>query len=530
MLKKQNFIKGSIILMVSAAAAKLLGAVFKIPLTNILGGIGMSYFSCAYSLFMPVYALTVTGLSSAVARMTAGSAALGMYANCRRIRRTALAIFSAAGLAGSLLVFLLAEPFSRYTLGSSDASAAVAMIAPAVFFGCITAVERGYYEGMSNMYPTALSQLAEGAVKAAAGLALCSFVTAHPQTVLRFFPRVEDVRGAAAAAGIFGVTLSTAGAALFLGAVRLFVRIPDSGEDCLMSIGSISRELVSTALPVGLSALVTNLASITDMWTVMGCISRYGGTIAPAGVSAEELPHFIYGSYAGIALTVFNIVPSVTNMLGKGALTCMTAACKQGDRCTLEEGSIQALLTAAVISVPAAVGTAVLAPEMLGVLFPRQSDEAAVCTSALRFLMAGMVCLCLSYPLFGMLQAVGKPSAPLRIMLAGTGAKAVGNLLLIPVMGVNGAALSTTLCYIFMLALSLRSYIRASGVHIGAAPFMKVAYCGAMCGGTALLARSAAYSRGAAPVIVLAVSAAAGGGVYLILLRTVLGRRKSRST
>lgn len=129
--------------MVSAAAAKVLGAVFKIPLTNMLGGVGMSYFSCAYSIFMPVYALTVTGLSAAVARMTARSAALGMYANARRIRRTALLLFSAAGLAGSLLILLLAVPFSVYTVGSRDGAAAVAMIAPAVVFGCITAVERG---------------------------------------------------------------------------------------------------------------------------------------------------------------------------------------------------------------------------------------------------------------------------------------------------------------------------------------------------------------------------------------------------
>jgi len=92
-VKKQNFLKGSIILMISAVITKLLGALFKIPLTNMLGGVGMSYFSCAYSLFMPIYALTVTGLSAAVARMTAQSAALGMYDNARRVRRTALMIF-----------------------------------------------------------------------------------------------------------------------------------------------------------------------------------------------------------------------------------------------------------------------------------------------------------------------------------------------------------------------------------------------------------------------------------------------------
>ena len=118
-MKKQNFLKGSIILMLSAIIAKALGAFFKIPLTNILGGVGMSYFSSAYSLFMPLYALTTTGLSSAVARMTAQSSAFGMYKNIKKIRRTAHIIFSLAGLAGSFVIFFLAKPFSKYSAGNT---------------------------------------------------------------------------------------------------------------------------------------------------------------------------------------------------------------------------------------------------------------------------------------------------------------------------------------------------------------------------------------------------------------------------
>ncbi|MBP5379616.1 MAG: polysaccharide biosynthesis C-terminal domain-containing protein [Ruminococcus sp.] len=526
-LKKQNFIKGSVILMISAAAAKLLGAVFKIPLTNILGGVGMSYFSCAYSLFMPVYALAVTGLSSAVAKMTAESAALGMYRNAAKIRRTALALFSAVGLGGSLLILLLARPFSTYVIGLPEAAAAVAMIAPAVFFGCVTAVERGYYEGMSNMYPTALSQAAEGAVKAAAGLLLCGFVTQHPRTVMKLVPFVTDIRAAAAAAGILGVTLSTAGAAIFFGVMRLFVRTPQKGETHVMSRRAIVRELTATALPVGLSSLVTNLTALIDMWTVIGCISRFGcASGVPAGAAEDELPQFVYGSFAGIALTVFNLVPSVTNMLGKGALTCIAAARGSGDRSALEQGTVQALLSAAVIAVPAAAGLGVLAPEVLSFLYPRQSDEAALCTGALRYLMAGMVCLCVSFPLFSMLQAVGKPAAPLKIMLLGTAVKLAGNLLLIPTMGIDGAALSTSLCYGVILAAALRAYIRASGVHISAVPFGKVLYAGAMCGGGAFLAAEALRHRGAPVIAVLAVSGAVGGAAYIGLVVALLGRVK----
>lgn len=516
--------------MLSAAAAKLLGAVFKIPLTNILGGVGMSYFSCAYSLFMPVYALTVTGLSSAAAKMTAESTALGMYRNAAKVRKTALGLFSAVGLCGSLLIFLLSKPFSTYIIGMPEASAAVAMIAPAVFFGCITAVERGCYEGMSNMYPTAFSQLVEGMVKAGAGLLLCGFVASHPRTVLRLFPFVTDIRAAAAAAGILGVTLSTAGAALFFGVMALFRNRVRGGEEHVMSGRAIIRELTATALPVGISSVVTNLTALTDMWTVIGCISHFGYPLAvPEGIAADELPHFIYGSFAGIALTVFNLVPSVTNMLGKGALTCIASARGSGDIQALEQGTLQALLSAAFIAVPAAAGLGVLSPEVLGFLYPRQSDETAVCVNALRYLMAGMVCLCVSFPLFSMLQAVGKASAPLKIMLAGTGIKLAGNLLLIPVMGVDGAALSTTLCYGLILAASLRVYIRASGVRLEFAPFGKVIYAGAMCGGAAFLAAEALRRRSAPYAVILGVSAAVGGAVYIILVLALIGGKKISS-
>lgn len=81
--------------MISAAVAKVLGALFKIPLTNRLGGIGMGYFGCAYGLFLPIYAVSATGLSAAVAKLTAEEAARGCFGSVRRIRNTARLLFLA---------------------------------------------------------------------------------------------------------------------------------------------------------------------------------------------------------------------------------------------------------------------------------------------------------------------------------------------------------------------------------------------------------------------------------------------------
>lgn len=519
-MKKQNFLKGSVILMASAVIAKALGAVFKIPLTNMLGGVGMSYFSCAYSLFMPVYALTVTGLSSAVARMAARSAALGMYDNIRRIRRTAHLIFAGVGTLGSLLILLLAKPFSMFSSGSSEATLAVAMIAPSVLFGCITAVERGYYEGLSNMYPTALSQTAEGIVKVVAGLYLCGYVSSHGLEIMAHFPQITDIRAVAAAAGILGVTLSSAGAAVFFGILAIFRRRERSrGESHLEPRKKIAGELMRTSLTIGFSALVTNLTAIIDMWTIIGCIRLFGcpGKM-PVGVDISELPEFIYGSFSGIALTVFNLVPSVTNMLGKGILPEITGAWSSKDRDALRKNSVQGLLTAAVIAVPCAFGLGVLSPQVLHLLFSRQSDEMAVCINALRLLMPGMVCLCLSFPLFSMLQAVGKVGAPLKIMLAGTAVKLAGNLALIPFMGADGAAVSTSLCYGVILVLSVRTYVRAAGISLKFGEFASVLYAGAMCGAAAWLTADVCGKAGSGELTIILASAMLGGGVYILSL------------
>ncbi len=526
-MKKQNFLKGSIILMVSAVLAKGFGALFKIPLTNMLGGVGMSYFSCAYSLFLPVYALTVTGLSSAVARMTARSAALGMYGNIRRIRFTALLIFSAAGLAGSLGVYLLSGTFSRISMGGTEAALAMMMIAPAVFFGCITAVERGYYEGMSNMYPTALSQAVEGAVKVAAGLLLCRYVDSHGSTIMSYFPKISDVRSLSAAAGILGVTVSSVGAALFFVVLALFRKQTSGSESYMQSHREIAKELTLTALPVGVSSVVTNLTAMVDMWTIIGCIAHFGyNKPLPVGIAGEDVPNFVYGSFAGIALTVFNLVPSVTNMLGKGALPCITSAWAENDKNALEAGTYQALVTSALLSVPAAFGIGVLAPEILGLLFPLQSDEVKICIMPLRLLMPGMVCLCVSFPLFSMLQAVGRTSAPLKIMLAGTAVKLLGNISLVPFFGADGAALATSLCYAVILCLALTAYIRVSGVKIKAVPFLEVLYAGAMCGGGAYLTIGICRRLGIYGVSSAIPAIAAGAVLYIISVSLLSVRRK----
>ena len=190
-MKQQTFWKGSAILLISAMLTKVLGACFKIPLTNVLGGTGMGYFSTAYGLLLPVYALSVTGLSAAVSQTVSRAAALRRWKEVRCIRRAALLACGVLGLLLSCGILLLAEPFTGQVAKQPYAVFSVLAIAPAALFGCLTAVERGYWEGLQTMTPTAVSQAAEAVAKLALGLLLCRWVLTHPDSGEPFYPGLK---------------------------------------------------------------------------------------------------------------------------------------------------------------------------------------------------------------------------------------------------------------------------------------------------------------------------------------------------
>ena len=96
-MKHQGLVKSSMILLIATAVSKLLGAVFKIPLTNLLGGEGMGYFSSAYGLFIPVYTILSAGLPTALIRLVAKYSASGDYKTVRRLRKIALTVFLITG-------------------------------------------------------------------------------------------------------------------------------------------------------------------------------------------------------------------------------------------------------------------------------------------------------------------------------------------------------------------------------------------------------------------------------------------------
>lgn len=527
MLKKQSFWKGSAILLASAMLAKVLGACFKIPLTNVLGGTGMGYFSSAYGLLLPIYALSVTGLSAAVAQTVSRAAALEHWTEVRRIRRVARLACGVLGLILSVVMLLLAEPFAVLAAAQPYALFSLLAIAPAALFGCLTAVERGYWEGLQTMTPTAVSQAVEAVAKLGLGLLLCQWVLDNPEIVCAWVSPDVPLSALAAAGAVLGVTLSTVMGWLYFVVRSWFTgaKLPRSTEQAAPA-GQILRRLLYVMIPVALGSLVTNLTSLLDLVTMMRCLSRAQllhpdelvqkfGEIA----ASQDFPAFVYGSFTGMAVTVFNLVPSVTNMLGKSALPCASALWAKRDCAGAAAHTCSVAAAAAAMVLPSAGGLWVLAEPVMHVLYSGRPEEAALAAEALRSLLPGMVCLCLTFPLCSILQGIGRAAIPVECMLVGVAVKLAGNLLLIPnpAFCISGAGISTSACYLVLLVLIVWSLRRVLGepLHL-LRTLLPFGFGAAVCTAVVWLCRSATMTWKS--YFSVAVCVVAGGAVYLLVL------------
>ncbi|MDE6004485.1 MAG: polysaccharide biosynthesis C-terminal domain-containing protein [Oscillospiraceae bacterium] len=489
-MKKQSFLHASLLLTCSALFAKICGALFKLPLTALLGGTGMGYFSCAYGLFLPLYAILVTGLSTAVARPVADFAGQKKFACALKIRHVARILCFIMGLVGTGFAILFAKYFTLKTSGNLEAYPAVLAITPAVLLCCVTAVERGYYEGLCCMTPTAVSQALEAVAKLFCGLCFCKLFLNTP--VLKNYS--QESMGALGA--VLGVTISTLAGYLCMVIKNILHKQENiTSHEPTPSSKKILKILIKIMIPSALGALVTNLTSLIDLLTVMRCFQNmlannitlfYQKACLSQEIPVQEASAFVYGSFMGLSITVFNLVPSLTNMLAKGVLPCTAQAWASGNDKLASYYARQVLLLTGLIAIPASCGIFALAKPILNFLFSGRDSEIAVASSGLQWLAPALLFLCLTFPVFSLLQAIGKEDLPVKIMLSGIIIKLACNLILIPKFCTAGASISTSLCYavIFILAIiCLKKQFHQPLLIIK--PFLFQIWGGILCAGSA---------------------------------------------
>ena len=448
--KKQSFLQGVAVLTAATIIVKLLGFIYKVPLQNILQERGFGYFNTAYDVYNVLLMISTTGLPVAVSRMISQAQALDNYAQIRKIYSVSMKVFLTIGVVGTLIMLVFCRQLSVMVTTNENSWAAIAALSPCVLLICIVSAHRGFFQGQSNMTPTSVSQVYEAMIRVVFGLGGAYLMLKKTGSLVY-----------AAAGGIFGVTAGCIVAVIYL---RIQFgksnQILQQGGGEAKSGRQTMKELLVIAVPITLGSAGLQIINLFDTMIYM---RRLTGALAWSSDAADTAK----GIY-NFCQTIFNLPCSLITPITISIIPTVTAALTRGNADGARHTEESAVRTMGLISLPCAVGLAVLAEPIIRLLAGNYGPESvATATPILAYLGIAVVFNSTVLLFNAIMQAHGDVTTPVVNMLIGGIVKVVVNYILvaIPSLNIIGAAIGTIVCYVTITALDLIAMRKTVTTH-----------------------------------------------------------------
>ncbi len=460
---QKNFLNGALILTVSNILVKIIGAIYKIPLANQITEVGMNYYNDAYQIYSLLYVLSTAGVPVAIAKMVSEANVAKRYGEPKKILKLSTGIFAAIGLTLAALMLIFAEPLS-HLLQNETTNHCITLIAPAIFLVTISATIKGYFQGYKAMTPSAVFQVIEALFKLA-GLGLVAVMMGRgitdPMTL--------------ACGGVLGVTFGSFAATIFM-VIRYLTekdlgRVDEIGEPS-RSGGSITKTILTLAIPISLSSSVMSITSTLDMFLVKWNLSVFG-------LDADKVRE-VYGAYVGATSSLFNLPQALTIGISVSVLPFLTTAFAEGRREEAHKNIRSSAKLVALIGMPCALGMSVMSEPIVKLLYNEGYWAVGVPTLQALSLSVFFVSFVSLSGVF--LQAVGKVKTALMTMGIGAVMKLVTNVIAVSNIGIMGAPIGTFACYGSITLLNIFFIYKYMGFKFPAKDsFLKPFLCSAIC-------------------------------------------------
>ena len=457
-MANSKILKGTAILGIAGIFVKILGAVFRIPLTALIGTEGMAYYGYAYPLYSLFLVIATAGIPVAISRMVSEKIAYNDFSGAQRVFRVSRWLLLAIGVFAFAVCFFGAELIAKYVSKDMGAVLPIKAIAPALIFVPVMSAYRGYFQGRQNMNPTAISQFIEQIFRVAVGLILASVMVAQGLEM-------------AAAGATFGATVGSIAGLLIImliyalnkKAINYHLRQSRQihGERRKKEkTMAIVKQILIIAIPITIGASILPLVNFADSAIVTRRLLDGGFT----DVEAREL----WGQLSGYCNTMVGLPQVLTQAVAVAMVPAIAAAYKLRNRAEIDENINLGMRISMIIGMPCAAGMIALAEPILLLLF---SSEAASAISAAPTLMV----MCLGVPLMallqttnGILQGVNRQMLPMKNLAIGAVAKIILTYVLvaIPSLNIKGAAIGSVFVYGIALILNLRDMKRYTKVRV----------------------------------------------------------------
>lgn len=423
-MKKKDFIKGAAWIAVGGFVSKLLGALYRIPLTNLIGGYGIGLYQMIYPFYCLLLTVSATGIPSSVSAITASEITKGESA--RNVLAPALKTFALIGALGAIIMILLAPSLSK-AQGESALIGGYISLAPSVFFVSAIAVFRGSLQGQGDMRPTAVSEILEQLVKVSVGL------------LLAYLYRGNITKSVTAL--LFAVTVSEIFACLYIFLKHKRVHAPSLFKN---QGGRVAvKEILKTSLFVTLTSALLPFSNMLESVALPRLMNGY---------TAEAVS--LYGLYAGGAVTVVGLPVSLCYGIVAVAVPSVASAPTSERRKRI----FYALGLTLLVSIPCSLCLYFFAPTAVEIIYRALSvTEKQTLIKLVRALAPSAITLSSLQTLSACLTAQGKPRLGSLSMLLGITAKISLEIFLVakPEFSIFGAAIAANACYALVFLLNI---------------------------------------------------------------------------
>lgn len=437
----KNLLRGAGVLAVCASLAKVIGMLYRIPLTNILGTDGIGLYQMVFPLYTVLLTISSGGLPVAIAKSVAGAS----EAEGKQILKCSLIALIIAGTIAAAVIFVFSD-FLAKLQGNSDASLAYKGIAPALIFVAVISCFRGYFQGKQNMLPTAISQLNEQLVKLFLGV---------------FFAKMLMPYGASY--GVLGSVLGVSLSELFALIVLVFTYFTGGGarNPHAALLGkwvrpkAILKNIYRVAIPVTLGSLVLPLTGVVDSMLVINILTRVGARVGEATS--------LYGLVTGPVNSLINM-PTVITLAISGALLPKISQLFASRKPLI--GTVNKSIKISVLfGALFALGLFIFSTLGMKVLYSGGLTDSEIKLGAqlIRLGALSVFYVSILQVATAVLQGTNHARLPALNLMYGAIVKLVLTLVLLPLIGVAGAVAATTACYALTClldCLAMRKYVK----------------------------------------------------------------------
>jgi stage V sporulation protein B len=389
-----NFLIQGSILAAAGIIVRLIGLLYKVPMTRILGTEGIGYYNTAYEIYNIGLILSSYSLPLAISKLIAARRIRGRYQDARRVYLCGMAFGITVGTAMTAILLFGSSWITETIFKSPGSALPLAVMAPTVLVFSVMGIIRGYFQGFGNMIPTSVSQIIEQVIHAAVSI-VASYL------FIRWFADAASPASYGAAGGTLGTLTGALAALIFLSAMML--RHRKSQAELYRRPQSVSTEswksvfwaLLVTLTPIILSQFVYQLSGSVDN-------SMFGQIMSAKGLTEKERMSLL-GIYGGEYRLLTNVPVAIASSLGTSMIPSIVASKTQRDFPAVQKKIRLTVKFNMLIAIPCAVGMGVLAGPIMRLIF---GDNSALARNLLTLGAPAVIFFSLSTVTNAVLQGI----------------------------------------------------------------------------------------------------------------------------